>query len=213
MAGNNLTLNHKRLIIFKRFVIIKQMVSPSWGKVYYFTVVLHFSWMVTSALAVNQTSLLEIAPVFDKCEKNYCLQQFIHWILTTAMTGISTPRFPALLEAWRRKRKCSKHLQKHFWCICYKINSKHQTLQVQFCILQRDVHKVVKRAPMKSTGLNTPWNLLRKLFRFSSYWKDFFPCQHTVCPYSVTARRMITLNGWPQTSIECLPDVSFYYQN
>lgn len=24
---------------------------------------------------------------------------------------------------------------------------------------------------------------------------------------------MITLNGWPQTSIKCLPEVSFYYQN
>lgn len=56
--------------------------------------------MVTSALPVNQIFLLEIASVFDNCKKNYCLQQLIHWILTTAMTGISTPRFPALLEAF-----------------------------------------------------------------------------------------------------------------
>lgn len=41
----------------------------------------------------------------------------------------------------------------------------------------------------------------------------FFPWQHKVCRYSVTARKMIALNGWPHTSVKCLPEVSFYYQN
>lgn len=43
--------------------------------------------------------------------------------------------------------------------------------------------------------------------------KRFFSPVSTVCRYSITSRKMITSNGWPQKSIKCLPEVSFYYQN
>lgn len=55
MTSNDLTLNHKKLIILRDMSLNKSL-PPSLSKKYYFTILgLYFSWMLTSALVVDQT--------------------------------------------------------------------------------------------------------------------------------------------------------------
>lgn len=169
MTSNDLTLNHKKLIILRDMSLLNKSLHPSLSKKYYFTILgLYFSWMLTSALVVDQTIWpWNSTGIWYMREKLFCLQQPNHWILTTAITGISTPRFPALLEAWKTKVKLSKHLQNAF--LKYLLQDVFQAsniptvyanenihFQLQLCILQIDVHKVTKRAAQTSKGLGHP---------------------------------------------------------
>lgn len=55
MTSNDLTLNNKKLIILRDMSLNKSL-PPSLNKKYYFTILgLYFSWMLTSALVVDQT--------------------------------------------------------------------------------------------------------------------------------------------------------------
>lgn len=52
--------------------------------------------------------------------------QLPNWVLTTAITGMSTPRFPALLEAWERRRKLSSKASAKIFLILARRHFKHQ---------------------------------------------------------------------------------------
>lgn len=146
--------------------------------------------MLTSALIPFDHG---IELIFDIYEKMYCLQQPNHWILTTAITGISTPRFPALLEAWERKRKLSVNLQKHFSNTCYKTDFKHQafllSMQMKIYIANNNsvsCKKMCMRWPREHPRNPQRWahpRAFRKTFQVAPQFRNgrgFLPLQHRV---------------------------------